>query len=183
MPDPRDRRGSPAARVRNGHDDDGCGNPLLERLDPVDGRRLIAGIDLNNPRLHDAFTALLALAAAPDGFTVGQLATKVRTMTGRTGYTVRQAAYDLRKIRAKRLVDQPGHTRRYHLRADAARTLTALLALRDEVIAPILAGVRSPRQGRKPKIWTAVDRDYEQLRINLQTLFGHLGIQTAATAA
>jgi hypothetical protein len=25
--------------------------------------------------------------------------------------------------------------------------------------------------GRKPKVWTAVDRDYEQIRINMQTLF------------
>jgi hypothetical protein len=35
----------------------------------------------------------------------------------------------------------------------------------------ILAGVRSPRMGRKPKIWTAVDRDHETLRIGMQTLF------------
>ena len=68
------------------------------------------------------------------------------------------------------------------MRPDAARTITGLLTLRDEVIAPILAGIRSPRQGRKRKTWTVIDRDYEQLRINLQTLFGHLGIQTAAAA-
>jgi hypothetical protein len=37
----------------------------------------------------------------PDGFTVGQLVTKVHTMTGLTSYTVRQAAYDLRKLRGK----------------------------------------------------------------------------------
>jgi hypothetical protein len=146
------------------------------------GTRRVAGINLDNPRLHDALTAVLALATAPGGFTVGQLATKVRAMTGRTAYTLRQAAYDLRKIRGKQLVDKPGRTRRYHVHPDAARTITGLLTLRDEVIAPILAGIRSPRQGRKPKTWTAIDRDYEQLRINLQTLFGHLGIQTAAAA-
>ena len=36
--------------------------------------------------------------------------------------------------------------------------------------------------GRKPKIWTAVDRDYETLRIGMQGLFNDLGI-TASTAA
>jgi hypothetical protein len=76
--------------------------------------------------------------------------------------------------------DKPGRTRRYHLPPGAARTIAALLTLRDHVLAPILAGVRSPRMGRKPKIWTAVDRDYEQIRINMQTLFGHLGLITAA---
>jgi hypothetical protein len=51
-------------------------------------------------------------------------------------------------------------------------------SLRDHIIAPILAGVRSPRMGRKPKIWTAVDRDSESLRIGMQTLFQHVGIET-----
>ena len=32
--------------------------------------------------------------------------------------------------------------------------------------------------GRKPKIWTVVDRDYESLRIGMQTLFQHVGMQT-----
>jgi hypothetical protein len=89
------------------------------------------------------------------------------------------AAYDLRKIRGKKLVDKPGRSRRYQLPPAAARTIAALLTLRDHVIAPILAGVRSPRMGRKPKIWTPIDRDYEQIRINMQTLFSHLGLITA----
>ena len=33
----------------------------------------------------------------------------------------------------------------------AARTIAALLTLRDQVIAPILAGIRSPKMGRKPR--------------------------------
>jgi hypothetical protein len=89
----------------------------------------------------------------------------------------------LRKLRGKGLTDKPGRTRRYHVPPQAARTIAALLALRDHVIAPILAGVRSPRMGRKPKIWTAVDRDYETLRIGMQTLFRHVGIDTLTAAA
>jgi hypothetical protein len=30
--------------------------------------------------------------------------------------------------------------------------------------------------GRKPNTWTAVDRDYEQIRTDMQALFGHLGV-------
>jgi hypothetical protein len=80
----------------------------------------------------------------------------------------------------KDLVRKPGRTRRNQVPGSAARTIATLLALRDQVIAPILAGVRSPRQGRKPGHWTAVDRDYETLRTGMQTLFGHLGIARAA---
>jgi len=37
--------------------------------------------------------------------------------------------------------------------------------------------------GRKPKTWTAVDRDYETLRIGVQTLFRHVGIEAQRAAA
>lgn len=92
----------------------------------------------------------------------------------------------LAKLRGKHLIDKPGRSRRYHLPPAAARTIAALLTLRDQVIAPILAGVCSPRMGRKPKTWTAIDRDYEQIRIDMHTLFDHLGLTTplpAQTAA
>ncbi len=140
------------------------------------------GIDLDKPRLRAALSAVLALATAPDGFTVAQFTAKVHAQTGQATYTTRQAAYDLRKLRGKQLIEKPGRTRRYHVPPTAARTITALLTLRDQVIAPILAGMRSPRMGRKPKVWTTIDRDYENIRINMQTLLSHLGITTAADA-
>ena len=96
------------------------------------------------------------------------------------GYSLRQAAYDLRKLRGKQLVDKPGRARRYHVGAPAARTTAALLTLRDQVIAPILAAVRSPRMGRKPA--HRVDRDYERIRIDMQTLFSDLAIETPLAA-
>jgi hypothetical protein len=147
------------------------------------GDRRIAGIDLNKPRIRATLSAALALAPAPGGFTAAEHAARVRQITGQDGYTTRQAAYDLRKLRGKQLVDKPGRTRRYHVPPPAARTITALLTLRDHVIAPILSGVRSPRMGRKPKTWTPVDRDYENLRIGMQALFQHVGIETLPAAA
>jgi hypothetical protein len=120
---------------------------------------------------------------SPAGSPVAQHAARVQQITGQESYTTRQAAYDLRKLRGKHLIDKPGRARRYHVPAQAARTITALLALRDQVITPILAGVRSPRMGRKPTIWTAVDRDYENLRIGMLTLFRHVGIDTLPAAA
>ena len=140
----------------------------------------VGGIDINHARMRTTIAAVTALAVAPSGFTVADLAAKVHKITGSPGYTPRQAAYDLRKLRAKTLVDRIGRSHRYRVRPDAARVLVGLVALRDQVIAPVLAGVRSPRQGRKPSHWTAVDRDYEQLRITMQNLFNDLAIDRAA---
>ena len=75
-----------------------------------------------------------------------------------------------------------GRRGRYRVPPLAARTIAALLTLRDQVIAPILAAVRSPRMGRKPAHWTRVDRDYERIRIDMQTLFNDLAIETPLAA-
>jgi hypothetical protein len=153
--------------------------PLPSRL----GATRTGGIDLNKPRIRAALSAALALAAAPRGFTAAEFTAKVQQLDRHTDYTIRQGAYDLRKLRGKGLAAKPGRTRRYHIPPDQARTIAAQLALRDQVIAPILAGVRSPRRGRKPTHWTLIDRDYETLRIGMQTLFHDLGITPVTLAA
>ena len=154
---------------------------LLDRLPaPAQlGATRVGGVDLNKPRIRAALSAVLALSATSGGFTVAEFTAKVHAMTGHTGYTIRQAAYDLRKLRGKQLVAKPGRTRRYYLDPHTAGTIAALLTLREQVIGPILAGVRSPRMGRKPITWTSVDRDYEKIRIDMQTLFQDLGIRAA----
>jgi len=147
------------------------------------GATRVGGVDLNRPRIRHALQAVLALAAAPNGFTAAELTGKVHAITGDTAYTTRQAAYDLRKLRGKQLVDKPGRSRRYHTPPQAAAVIAALLALRDQVIGPILAGVRSPRRGRKPAHWTDTDRHYETLRSHMNALLADIGITTAAAAA
>ncbi len=160
------------------------GDQLLDQLPaPTQlGATPVGGIDLNKPRIRTALAAVLALSPAAEGFTVSDFTTKVHTVTGNTHYTIRQAAYDLRKLRGKQLVAKPGRTRRYHLDPPTAGTIAALLTLREHVIRPILAGVRSPRRGRKPATWTQIDRDYETLRTDMQTLLQHLGITATAAA-
>ena len=129
-------------------------------------------------------THSLGRAAGSAGCT--RLAIGANGAAGAAGVSARgsrQGAYDLRKLRAKQLVAKPQRTRRYHVPADAARTIAALLTVRDQVIAPLLGGIRTPRRGRAPEHWTNIDRDYETLRLAMQTLFGHLGIATKAAAA
>ena len=123
-------------------------------------------------------------AATSHGYDSGQLKDPGwREVLFGDSYTERgegQAAYDLRKLRGHDLVVKPGRGRRYHVPTHAARTITALLVIRQHVIEPIVAGVRSPRLGRKPAHWTAVDRDYEALRVDMQKLFDDLALTTEA---
>ncbi len=54
------------------------------------------------------------------------------------------------------------------------------MTLRDHVISPIIAGVRVPRRGRPPATSTLIDRDYENLRVDMYKLFHDLALTTAA---
>ena len=148
--------------------------PLPSRV----GRTRVGGLDPNKPRTRVAMQAVLALATVPDGFTVADFARQVRSATGQlaTTYGSRQAAYDLQKFRGKQLLTKLEPRRRYAPSAEAVRSMTALLVLRDQVIRPLLAGVRTPRQGRPPSTWTRLDQHYQTLRLDLRALFKELGV-------
>jgi hypothetical protein len=155
---------------------------LLDQLPQptILGHTRVGGIDLDKTRNRNVLAAAVALTAAPDGFTIADLAAKVHAVTGHDNYSTRQAAYDIRKLRGHNLVTKIGRSRRYRVPPQAARTITALLTLREQVIAPIIAGIRVPRRGRPPATWTTIDRDYEALRVNMNNLFDHLALTTAA---
>jgi hypothetical protein len=148
--------------------------PLPSRL----GKTRVGGVDLNNLRMRSALSAVLALAPSPAGFSTAHFRDKVQSMTGLTDsdYTPRQAAYDLKKLRAKDLITKVGRSRRNELSSPNMRAITALLVLREHVIRPLLAGVQSPPRASKPTTWTATDRHYDQLQRAMQPLFHELGI-------
>jgi len=141
------------------------------------GSRRLAGIDLNQARMRTVVDALLSLAPNPNGFTVGDLAQEVRELSGNSEeeYRDRQAAYDLKKIRGKCLVQRIDKTRRYHVDPEGFGTLAALLVIREKVLKPVLAGVHR-RGGRPPKDPAPIDLHYRRLRRELSDTLRTLAI-------
>jgi hypothetical protein len=142
------------------------------------GTTKIGGIDINKPRTRTVLNAILSLACAPRGFTVGDFADSVLSMKDSTllQYGARRAAYDLKKLRAKNLLTRLGNSRRYSVPSEAIRIIGALVILREKVLRPILAGVGKPKVGRKPKNWNLIDEHYETIRQDVFTLFQDLRI-------
>lgn len=147
-------------------------------LPTVRGKHRLAGVDLQKPRLRAVAHGLIALAAQPEGFTAEQLATRVRTQQGRSmsKYNARKAAYDLRKLRGKALVQRIARTRRYRVRRPGIRTLAALLILREKVIKPVLAGVCRPKRGRPPKNIHPLDLHYQTLQRQMLSTLQYLKV-------
>jgi len=148
--------------------------PLPSRV----GKVRVGGVDLNNPRMRAALSAVLALAPSPMGFGVAQFRTKVQSMTGQcdADYTPRHAAYDLKKLRGKELIAKMGRSRRYDVWPSSMRAVTALHVLRHHVIQPVLAGVRATQPESPPTRPSPLDGHYYRLCLDLQPLFQELGI-------
>jgi hypothetical protein len=84
----------------------------------VRGARRIAGVDLNKERMRKVCAAVSALAVDPRGFRLAELAGRITAQQreessgGSVAYTKKQASYDLKKLRAKELVERIARTHR-----------------------------------------------------------------------
>ncbi len=142
------------------------------------GRTRIGGLDLNKARTRSVMQAILALAAAPHGFSLADLAQQVQRISDQShsDYTVRQAAYDLKKFRAKELIARITHSRRYTVPPVALKAMTAFLVLRDKVIKPVLANLGEPSATPKPDAPSPFDQHCLNMQAELRKLFQTVGI-------
>jgi len=141
------------------------------------GAQRLAGVDVQKPRMRRVMEAVLGLAPKPGGFTARDLADTTQALLSPGEiYTPRQAAYDLRKLRGKGLIERVGTSRRVQPKPPGIRTLAALLILREKVIKPVLAGAGTPKPGRPPKRIHPLDAHYETLQRELRRTFETLGL-------
>lgn len=152
---------------------------LLDRLPtPAQlGQATVAGIHLDQPRMCAVLQAVLTLAPAPDGFLASQVAAKVRNILGTAAahYQARHAAYDLKKLRAKHLLQKLGTSHKYAPTASALSVLAALALLQEKVIKPVLASVGRPILEPQPNSQHPLDHTYYSIQRLFAQLFQQLG--------
>jgi hypothetical protein len=125
----------------------GCGRRLDKFGQIIDG---LTG-------MVDRFTSMLdcvELAFVPDGI-LDQLprpSTLGATRTGGIDLNIPRIRAALTTVQALAVAPQEFTVaHRYHVPERAARTIAALLTIRDKIIAPLAAGIRTPRRGGVPK--------------------------------
>jgi hypothetical protein len=152
---------------------------LLEQLPEPSwiGKTRVGGIDLNKARMRWVFDALTALCCSNGGFSAAQLAAQVQLLSqGQLDYGLRRAAYDLKKLRAKKLVERIGQTRRYQSPPEGLKAMVALSILRTKVIKPLLAAAQHHRPTHGSQNPTPIDHHYQLMRTSMQALFAQLGL-------
>lgn len=152
----------------------------LERLpEPsVVGKAKVGGLDFNKQRMRAVAEAVLALSWRPKGFTSSELANQVVQSNGapESSYSPRQAAYDLKKLRGKQMVERVSKTRRYQATPAGVKAIAALVVLREKAIRPLLAAAQEIRPSRGPQNPTALDRHYETVRVGMLGVLRELGV-------
>ena len=140
---------------------------MLEQLPAPSqiGETKVGGIDINRARMRRVVEALIALSPSPAGFTASELASQVRTFgkQSESEYGARRAAYDLKKLRGKQIVQRIGKTRRHESIPKGLRAIAALVLLRNKAIKPLLAAAQELRPSRG-----AQDPSARSMRITTQ---------------
>ena len=141
------------------------------------GQVRVGGLDFNEGRTAAVAKSLQALSVQPRGFTASELARQVqRHSPARKKYTPRQAAYDLLKFRAKKLVLCLPGTRRYAVPLSALRKISAILLLRDHVLPPLLTRAGQESVPEAYSEVTPLEHLYQQLRGTMRQVFVQLGV-------
>ena len=137
----------------------------------------IPGIQLTHHRVMTVLQTTVELAKQPLGFTAAELyAQLVQRMKTET-YTKSQLTYDLRKLKAKTIIEKIPGRQRYRFTTEGLRKAVGLSVFRDEILEPVLASVYIDRKrGPKPKL-NERDQLYRDIQIRLETLCSHYGLK------
>ena len=91
-------------------------------------------------------------------------------------YGPRRAAYDLKKLRGKKIIRRIGQTRRYESLPKGLRAMAALVVLRNKAIKPLLAATQQLRPSHGAQNPTPLDSHYQTIRTGMQAVFKELGL-------
>ncbi len=143
------------------------------------GNSRVAGLNVNSQRMKIVMKAVVALSLNIGNFAASDLAKKVQELYGHTvgfTYNSRQAAYDLKKLRGKGLVQLPARSHRYEATPKGLKQITAFRVLQEKVLLPLLSNACKRTPGPKPHNIHQIDRHYENIQIEMQNIFQHLKI-------
>jgi hypothetical protein len=149
------------------------------------GKR-IPGLKLHHPRQLALMHALVRFAhvAAGSTFTTAEIHPYVIEELGGSisSYSLASLRYDLSKLRAKNLVNNLPHSRRYQLLSSGYSLCLIFLKLFERIYAPLTAGLLRPVPGDRklhPMKRSQLDRLYQHVIDDLDNLIHAVGLKAA----
>lgn len=142
------------------------------------GQHRLAGINLDKPGCRNVMKAVLELSTKPDGFTSKAVAEKYAQIAEipDQSYKPRHAAYDLRKLTAKELVERKENSRKYHITSKGISMIVATAIIRDKIFKPIVAAIGKECKVEPSEKLSKVDQIYISIRDQIRELCKYYGV-------
>lgn len=145
------------------------------------GKQRLAGVDINKPRCRNVMKTALELSIKPGGFTAKEVAEKYVRISRKSerierSYNSRQAAYDLRKLRAKGLVHLKKKSRKYRLTAKGVSMIVATIVIKERIFEPIVAGITKKNIAQSPQNLSLIDQLYIAAREKILDICKEYGV-------
>jgi hypothetical protein len=143
------------------------------------GTRRLAGIDLNKARCRNVMKAVLELSTKDGGFSAKDLADKYVPIAqiSEQNYKSRHASYDLRKLRAKKIVQRKEGSRKYHVTANGIALIVASIVFREKIFKPILTGINKTTLAEAPQGLSKADQIYISIRDKIMEICQLYGVE------
>jgi hypothetical protein len=143
------------------------------------GKKRLAGIDFNKKRIKQVAIVLLCLSIKPGGFTSMDLSNIVNGRL-KTGYSKRNALYDIKKFRGKGIVKKIPNSIRYMVTDNGISTLSAILCLLTKEIPAITSVVNSPWINCEKENLLEIDKHFLKVQQETEWIRRFYGIKIAA---
>ncbi|NIM12049.1 MAG: hypothetical protein GTO45_08015 [Candidatus Aminicenantes bacterium] len=143
------------------------------------GAQRLAGIDLNKARCRNAMKAVLELSTKSGGFSSKDLANKYVQITQipEQNYKSRHAAYDLRKLRAKQIVQKKENSRKYQVTTRGIAVIVASIVFREKIFKPISTGINKKEIAQAPQKLAKIDQIYLSIREKIMDICKCYGVE------
>jgi len=156
-------------------------NGALEELTTpsLRGKSRLAGIDLSKKRNLAAMTVVLGLSIKPGGFSVEDVATRMKK-SATAEYSKVSARYDLRKLKGKNLIVKNKGKRTYSVTPQGVQTIAAILCLWTDQLPAFLSLINSTELQDKQKELTAMEKCIFNAKHEIDQLMNLYGLNRAA---
>lgn len=127
--------------------------------------------------------SVLSLAIKPHGYTAHDIATLMKDRLNQEqakGYTPAKAAYDIRKLREKGLVEKTDKSRKYKTTKKGRETIIAVLVLTQKTIPTVLSSINKDSVSADPDQMQDIDKIYMSIRKEIKEIHQIYGMKTVA---
>lgn len=143
------------------------------------GTQRLAGVDINKDRTIAVMESVVTLAIKPNGYNANDIAILMKERHVKD-YSPTKAAYDVRKLRGKGLVEKIGKSRKYKTTKKGMETILAVLVLTQKTMPTILSAINKEAEPDNHENIHNIDKIYMNIRNEIREIHQQYGVKIAS---